>query len=223
MGGVDLSDQRVGTYRPTAIESYNKHMGGVDLSDQRVGTYRPTAIESYNKHMGGVDLLDQRVGTYRRHMKSLTWYMQLFFHILEISAVQAYLLHKELHNDGMTQRVFFIGLIDVLIGSRVATPGNVVALPWSVHQPKHASTDNLTMRPSSSPPSRNVLSTCVESTNSTLVLCVMCAFARTHALAGTITRWSMGMKTQKRQLPLQPESESANSALHIVITVMLCA
>ena len=31
------------------------------------------------------------------------------------------------------------------------------------------------------------------------------------------------MKTQKRQLPLQPESESANSALHIVITVMLCA
>ena len=30
------------------------------------------------------------------------------------------------------------------------------------------------------------------------------------------------MKTQKRQLPLQPESESANSALHIVITFALC-
>ena len=82
---------------------------------------RPTAIENYNKHMGGVDLSDQRVGTYRRHMKSLTWYLQLFFHILELSAVQAYLLHKELHDDGMTQRVLFLGLIDEFIGDRSYT------------------------------------------------------------------------------------------------------
>ena len=48
-------------------------------------------------------------------MKSLTtWY--LIFHILELSAVQA-----ELHDDGMTQRVFFLGLIDELIGGRSYT------------------------------------------------------------------------------------------------------
>ena len=50
MGGVDLSDQMI-ISRPSAIESYNKHMGGVDLSDQ-MSISRPTAIESYNKHMG---------------------------------------------------------------------------------------------------------------------------------------------------------------------------
>ena len=54
---------------------------------------RPTAIQLYNTYMGGVDLSDQRVGTYRRHMKSMTCYLQLFFHLLELSAVQAYLGH----------------------------------------------------------------------------------------------------------------------------------
>ena len=192
--------------RPTAIESYNKHMGGVDLSDQMIIS-RPTAIESYNKHMGGVDLSDQRVGTYRRHMKSLTWYLQLFFHILELSAVQASLLHKELHGDVMTQRVFFLGLIDELIGGRSYT--GIRGRPSMERPPAEA---RFNRQLDHAPVKLATQSKCAVHMRRVdkLYACSAC------------TRWSMGMTIQKRQLPLQPESESANSALHIVITVALC-
>ena len=80
---------------------------------------RPDAIQDYNNFMGGVDLSDQRVGTYRRHMKSLTWYLQIFFHMFHLSVVQSFILYKKLHPDGKsTQRKFTLNLIDELIGGR---------------------------------------------------------------------------------------------------------
>ena len=83
---------------------------------------RPCAIQLYNSFMGGVDLSDQRVSTYRRHMKSLTWYLQVFFHLLQLSGVQAFLLHAEMHPAAMeSQHKFFVKLIDGLIGGRTFT------------------------------------------------------------------------------------------------------
>jgi len=91
---------------------YKKGGGEVTVS-------RPCAIELYNSYMGGVDLSDQRVSSYRRHMKSLTWYLQVFFHLLQLSAVQAFLLHRELHpTKKVSQLKFFGGLIDGLISGR---------------------------------------------------------------------------------------------------------
>ena len=83
---------------------------------------RPCAIQLYNSFMGGVDLSDQRVSTYRRHMKSLTWYLQVFFHLLQLSGVQAFLLHAEMHPAAKeSQHKFFVKLIDGLIGGRTFT------------------------------------------------------------------------------------------------------
>lgn len=52
-----------------------KKNGGVE----EIVVKKPKVVDLYNRNMGGVDLSDQRVSYYRRHMKSLTWYMQLFF------------------------------------------------------------------------------------------------------------------------------------------------
>ena len=80
---------------------------------------RPSAIELYNMYMGGVDLSHQRVSSYRRHMKSLTWYLQVFFHLVQLSGVQAFLLHRELHpTKNETQLKFFVAMIDGLISGR---------------------------------------------------------------------------------------------------------
>ena len=94
---------------------------GVQWRDKRTGAEitisHPKAIELYNSFMGGVHLSGQRVATYRRHIKSLTWYMQIYFHMFQLTAVQAFLLHRELHHDSkMTQHDFFLKLIDGLVG-----------------------------------------------------------------------------------------------------------
>ena len=45
--------------------------------------------------------------------------MQIFFHLFQLTAVQAFLRHRELHYDSkMKQHDFFLKLIDGLIGGR---------------------------------------------------------------------------------------------------------
>ena len=70
--------------------------------------------------MGGVDLSDQRVGTYRRHMKSLTFVdIQIFYHFLRLSVVQAFVIYKELNPESKKdQRSFTVDVIDGLIAGR---------------------------------------------------------------------------------------------------------
>ncbi|XP_014680853.1 PREDICTED: piggyBac transposable element-derived protein 4-like [Priapulus caudatus] len=80
---------------------------------------KPVAINTYNTYMGGVDLSDQRVSTYRRHMKSLTWYLQIFYHFLRLSVVQAFIIYKELNpGNKIDQKNFTTEVIDGLVAGR---------------------------------------------------------------------------------------------------------
>lgn len=54
----------------------------------------PNAIKQYNKHMGGVDLVDSFIGRYRIKMKSKKWYMRIFYHLLDVTIINSWLLYK---------------------------------------------------------------------------------------------------------------------------------
>jgi len=54
----------------------------------------PKVVDTYNKHMGGVDLLDSLTGLYRCRIRSKKWYHRLFFHLVDIAVVNAWLLYK---------------------------------------------------------------------------------------------------------------------------------
>ncbi|XP_060858925.1 piggyBac transposable element-derived protein 3-like isoform X1 [Metopolophium dirhodum] len=56
---------------------------------------RPKIIEVYNKHMGGVDLMDSMIGRYRIIMRSKKWYMKIFYHLVDMSIVNAWILYKK--------------------------------------------------------------------------------------------------------------------------------
>jgi hypothetical protein len=64
----------------------------------------PTIVQEYNKNMGGVDLLDSLLGLYRIKIRSKKWYHRLFFHFLDMSIINSWLLYrrslKQQNNDG---------------------------------------------------------------------------------------------------------------------------
>lgn len=54
-------------------------------------------IKEYNRHMGGVDLMDGLLGRYHIRMKTRKWTNRIFFHLLDMALVNAYILYQRLY------------------------------------------------------------------------------------------------------------------------------
>jgi len=54
----------------------------------------PNIVSVYNKHMGGVDLLDSLLGRQKIKIRSCKWYLRIFYHLLDVTVVNSWLLHK---------------------------------------------------------------------------------------------------------------------------------
>ena len=106
----------------TSIPGYtcDKTVNRREKNGNLITISRPTIIQLYNQYMGGVDISDQRVATYRRHMKSLTWYLQLFHNMFRLSVIQSYIVYQKTGHI-TTQRDFTLKIIDGLIGGRTYT------------------------------------------------------------------------------------------------------
>lgn len=58
---------------------------------------RPYVIAEYNRHMGGVDLLDSIMARYKILLRSKHWYMRVFYHFLDITISNAWLLYRRVN------------------------------------------------------------------------------------------------------------------------------
>lgn len=54
---------------------------------------RPNIIEVYNSHMGGVDQIDSMIARYRIIMRSKKWYIKIFYHLLDLTVVNSWLIY----------------------------------------------------------------------------------------------------------------------------------
>jgi len=52
--------------------------------------------------MGGVDLLDSIIGRYRIAIRSKKWYFKLFYHFLDVSLVNVWLLYRRAYENEAT-------------------------------------------------------------------------------------------------------------------------
>ncbi|XP_046662925.1 piggyBac transposable element-derived protein 2-like [Homalodisca vitripennis] len=59
----------------------------------------PSIISEYNRHMGGVDLLDSLLGRYKIIQRSKKWYIRLFYHLLDLTVVNAWLIYVRVHKE----------------------------------------------------------------------------------------------------------------------------
>lgn len=83
-------------------------------SDQVVkteNTGKPQIVADYNKHMGYVDLSDRMANSYSFGRRTLKWTKKIFFHLLDLSVLNAYLLVKNKHTSHKDFRMKLIKLM----------------------------------------------------------------------------------------------------------------
>ena len=51
-------------------------------------------VNMYNKRMGGADLADILIALYRIRCKTMSWYIKQFWHMVDITEVNAWILYK---------------------------------------------------------------------------------------------------------------------------------
>lgn len=84
----------------------------------------PKAIDTYNSYMGGVDLLVSMLGYYRISIKSKKYYIKIFFHVLDLCVVNAWLLYRRVHTDNfyLPQVDFKLLVSEVLCAEQKVSP-----------------------------------------------------------------------------------------------------
>ncbi|KAF2899357.1 hypothetical protein ILUMI_06817 [Ignelater luminosus] len=54
----------------------------------------PQIVEVYNKQMSEIDLLDRHIGRHRIKPRSKKWYFRIFYHLINLAVINAWLLYK---------------------------------------------------------------------------------------------------------------------------------
>lgn len=101
VGGVDVSttvwkDNKIVTLASTFAGQ--NPVGDVRRYDRKKSEYttirRPHIVSEYNQHMGGVDLIDSIMGTYKIRLRSKRWQVRIFYHYLDLTMSNSWLLYK---------------------------------------------------------------------------------------------------------------------------------
>ena len=89
---------------------------------------KPAVVEDYNQNMGGVDKSDQFVLYYGFAYRTRKWYSFVFFHMLDLSIVNAHILYMK-SGQKMTQLDFTIAVAKSLLDGHIRTPSHTLCKP----------------------------------------------------------------------------------------------
>lgn len=74
----------------------------------------PESIEYYNQTKYGVDVVDQMARLYSTKVSSRRWPLQVFYNVLDLAAINAFVLYKDVTNIKISRRDFLLKLISEL-------------------------------------------------------------------------------------------------------------
>lgn len=110
---------------------------------------RPYVISEYNRFMGGVDIMDRMIAHYPHGFKNRKWYLRIFFHFLNISIINSWILFKKSIDPNLPLVQFKASLVWTLLQLGKETPR------------RGRKSDSLTQQPPKKKPTR-VMSTPAE-------------------------------------------------------------
>lgn len=84
---VVLLSTSVGTQPKTEVKRYNKKKKVSKLVPC------PNVVNIYNKQMGGVDKINSIIERYKIKMRTKKWYLQLFYHLIDVTMCYSWLLY----------------------------------------------------------------------------------------------------------------------------------
>ncbi|GFX49480.1 piggyBac transposable element-derived protein 4 [Trichonephila clavipes] len=76
---------------------------------------KPGLVTSYNTNMGFVDLNDRMANSYTFGRKTLKWTKKLFFHLLDLTVLNAFILYKIKTGNNICHKIFRLNLIRQLL------------------------------------------------------------------------------------------------------------
>lgn len=83
----------------------------------------PVICSDYNKHMGYVDSADRLIAVYKIDRKSKKWWFRLFWHFLDLTITNAYILYKEKElNPKLPLKKFRLLLVEQLVKHKIPNP-----------------------------------------------------------------------------------------------------
>lgn len=95
---------------PDSADSFQIKRKGKDGAKIKINC--PKAISFYNKNMGFVDQFDHLKSLYEVVRKSKRWWHHIFFHFLDVTVINSYILHKMLTDGEIdTVKKFRLSLI----------------------------------------------------------------------------------------------------------------
>lgn len=86
---VTLLSSYVGALPLNNVSRYDKK------KKEKIQIPCPKIISEYNAHMGGVDHMDSFLGRYRIRIKSRKWYIRIFYHLLDLAVINAWIIYKK--------------------------------------------------------------------------------------------------------------------------------
>lgn len=118
---VNLVSDYVGTDTMQSVKRFDKR------HNKKVSIDCPNIIKEYNSSMGGVDLLDSFIGRQKIKIRSKKWYMRIFYHLLDITITNAWILYKRVSLQKGTPKNRLLCLADfrVKLGETLCKLGSV--------------------------------------------------------------------------------------------------
>lgn len=117
---VNLISDYVGTDPMQSVHRFDKKAG------KKIAIDCPNIVKEYNSCMGGVDLLDSFIGRNKIKIRSKKWYMRMFYHLLDVTITNSWILYKRVNvQRGTDTKLLTLADFRVKLGETLCKFGSV--------------------------------------------------------------------------------------------------